>query len=212
MRNLFLLSLIVVLALLITPLNAQVKIQIGPKAGVNIASFSGDDATINGQSLDSKVGFGGGLFAMFQFGNIFAVQPEIYYTMKGASTTINSVDVSFNFDYIEVPLLLKVIIPVQGANVRPSVFVGPVLGFNSTAEVEGEGGGQSATEDISEVVQDTDFGLAFGGGIGFLVGGHELGVDVRYILGLKSWDDSVANDDVKNSVINFNVYFGFSVL
>jgi len=189
-----------------------VKIQIGPKAGVNIANFSGDDATINGQSLDSKFGFGGGIFALFQFGNIIGVQPEIYFTMKGASATINSVDVNFNFNYVEVPLLLKAIIPVEGANVRPAVFVGPVLGFNSTAEVEGEGGGQSATEDISEVVQDTDFGLAFGGGVGFLIGMHELGIDIRYILGLKSWDDSIANDDVKNSVINFNIYFGFSVL
>lgn len=188
------------------------KIQIGPKAGVNIASFSGNDATINGQSLDSKFGFGGGIFALFQFGNIIGVQPEIYYTMKGASTTINNVDVTFNFNYVEAALLLKAIIPVKGANVRPAIFVGPVLGFNSTAEVEGEGNGQSATEDLSEFVQDTDFGLAFGGGIGFLVGGHELGVDIRYILGLKSWDDSDANDDVKNSVINFNIYFGFSVL
>ncbi len=212
MKNLFLLSLIVVLALLVTPLNAQVHIQIGPKVGVNIANFSGNDATINGQSLDSKFGFGGGIFALFQFGNIIGVQPEIYYTMKGASTTINNVDVTFNFDYVEVALLLKAIIPVEGANVRPAIFVGPVLGFNSTAEVEGEDNGQSATEDLSEFVQDTDFGLAFGGGIGFLVGGHELGVDIRYILGLKSWDDSDANDDVKNSVINFNVYFGLSVL
>lgn len=212
MNKLLLLFLVSLLMLSVSSLNAQVHIQVGPKAALNIANFSGDDATINDQSLDSKFGFGGGIFALFQFGDIIAIQPEVYYTMKGASTTINTVDVSFNFDYVEVPLLLKAIIPVEGSNIRPSVFVGPVLSFLSKAEVKGEGGGQSATEDISDDVQDTDFGLAFGGGIGFLIGNNELGLDIRYILGLKSFDDSGANDDIKNSVINFNLYFGFSVL
>ncbi|MBT8386331.1 MAG: PorT family protein [Ignavibacteria bacterium] len=212
MRKLFLLSTIVTLALFITQLNAQVKIQIGPKAGINIASITGDDATFNGQTLDSKFGFGGGIFAMFQFGNIIAIQPEIYYSMKGATTTFNNIDVTFSLDYVEAAILLKAVIPVQGANIRPAVFVGPVLGFNTTAEVKGEGNGQSATEDISDEIQSTDFSLTFGGGIGFLIGMHEIGLDVRYILGLKSFDDTNANDDVKNSAINFNVYFGFSVL
>ena len=212
MKKLFLLSTTVVLSLLFTPLNAQVHIQIGPKAGINIANITGDDATINGQTLDSKFGFGGGIFAMFQFGNIIAIQPEIYYSMKGATTTLNNIDVTFSLDYVEAAILLKAVIPVQGANIRPAIFVGPVLGFSSTAEVKAEGNGQSATEDVSSTVQDTDFSLAFGGGIGFMLGMHELGLDVRYILGLKSFDDSNANDDVKNSAINFNVYFGFSVL
>ncbi len=212
MNKLLLLTCFILFTIFNSSLNGQVHIQVGLKGGANIANFTGDDATFNGQSLDSKFGFCGGVFAMFQFGNIFAVQPEIYYSMKGASTTVNNVDINFNFDYVEVPLLLKVIIPVEGANVRPNIFVGPALGFNSKAEVEGTGNGQSATEDVSEFVQDTDFGLAFGGGVGFLVGGHELGIDIRYILGLKSWDDSDANDDVKNSAINFNIYFGFSVL
>jgi hypothetical protein len=212
MKKLFLLSFIVLLTLFITPLNAQVHIQIGPKVGINIANITGDDATFVGQTLDSKTGFSGGIFSMFQFGNIFAVQPEVYYTMKGATLSYMGADITFTFDYIEVPLLLKVIIPVEDSNIRPSIVAGPVLGFNTTAEVKGEANGQTATEDISDDVQSTDFSLLFGGGIGFMLGIHELGFDIRYILGLKSWDDSGADDDVKNSVINFNVYFGFSVL
>jgi hypothetical protein len=53
--------------------------------------------------------------------------------------------------------------------------------------------------------------LAFGGGIGYLVGKNELGVDVRYILGLSTFDDSSDPWDLKNNVFNFNVYFGFSL-
>jgi hypothetical protein len=213
MKKLFLVSLTVVLSLLITPLNAQVKIQIGPKVGINIASVGGSDGdTFLGESLDSRFGFGGGAFFMFQFGNIFAVQPEIYYSMKGATFTTMDVDITLQLDYMEVPVLLKAIIPVQGSTVRPTIYAGPVLSFNTTAKIEGEGGGQTASEDVSDFVQSTDFSLTFGGGVGFLVGMHEIGFDIRYILGLKSFDDSDDALDIKNNAINFNVYFGLSVL
>ena len=110
--------------------------------------------------------------------------------MKGATSTVMDVDITLALDYIEVPVLLKAIIPVQGSTIRPAIYAGPVLSFNTTAKIEGEGGGQTASEDVSEFVQSTDFALAFGGGVGFLVGMHELGFDIRYILGLKSFDDS----------------------
>ena len=86
MKNLFLLSLTFVLILFISPLNAQMFI--GPKAGLNIANFSGDDTDFLGESFDSKTGFNGGIFFMYQFSELFAIQPEAYYTMKGA-TLIN---------------------------------------------------------------------------------------------------------------------------
>ncbi len=213
MKKLFLLSLILLLTSFVSPLNAQFHIQIGPKVGLSIANIGGSDAdTFLDENLDSRFGFGGGAFFMFQFGKLFAVQPEIYYTMKGATFTTMDVDITLALDYMEVPVLLKVVIPVEGSSVRPSIFAGPVLGFNTTAKVEGEGGGQTASEDVSDFVQSTDFSLVFGGGLGFLVGMHELGFDIRYILGLKSFDDSGDGLDIKNTAINFNVYFGLSVL
>jgi len=208
MKNLSLLSLIVVLALFFTPLNAQVyiqHIQIGPKVGVNIAKFT---------DYDSKIGFAGGIFFQFQFSNLFSIQPEAYYTMKGATISDHRWgDFSYIIDYIELPLLFKLIIPVEGSIIRPSVYAGPVVGFNTTAKYKGEYNDRGLIEisDISDYIQSTDFSLAFGGGIGFIVGNNELGLDIRYILGLKSVFDNSSNVDVKNSVINFNIYFGFSL-
>jgi hypothetical protein len=210
MKNLFLLSLTFLLILFIPPLNAQP--QIGPKAGLNIANVAGDDADILGESLDSRTGFTGGIFFMYQFSNLFAIQPEAYYTMKGATRNINGFEFTFAVDYIEVPFLLKLIIPVEGSNVRPSIFAGPSVGFNTTAKVKLEADGESGEDDIKEDVTSTDFGLVFGGGIGFMVGTNELGFDIRYILGLSTLDDTSDNLDIKNTVIAFNVYFGFSLL
>jgi len=212
MKNLSLRYLIVVLALFFTPLNAQVyiqHIQIGPKVGVNIAKFT---------DYDSKLGFAGGIFFQFQFSNLFSIQPEAYYTMKGATHPNHQYsDETYILNYIEVPLLLKFIIPLEGSIIRPSVYAGPVIGFNTTAEYRIEYNVTYLSPhsleiyDISDDIQSTDFSLAFGGGIGFIVGNNELGLDIRYILGLKSVFDNSSNVDIKNSVINFNIYFGFSL-
>ena len=188
----------------------QAQMQIGPKAGLNIANVGGDDAG----SPDSKMGFAGGFFFMYQFSNMFAIQPEAYYTMKGAKEKESfegvTVEATLSLDYIEVPLLLKLIIPIQGSSVHPAIFAGPAVGFKTTAKAKLEAGGESIEEDLEDI-KSTDFGLVFGGGVGFPVGNNELGLDVRYILGLSTWDDSADPADLKNNVINFNVYFGFSL-
>jgi len=186
------------------------QMQIGPKAGLNLANLSGDDI----EDTDSKTGFAGGVFFMYKFSDMFAIQPEAYYSMKGATDKFDyeggTIDVTYSFDYIEVPLLLKLLIPITNYSINPAIFAGPFVGFNTTAKAKAEADGQSEEQDVEDF-KSTEFGLAFGGGLGFPVGTNELGFDVRYILGLSTLDDSEEEADVKNSVINFNVYFGFSL-
>jgi hypothetical protein len=207
MKNLFTLFFVIVVFVAFS--SAQ-RMQVGPKASLNISNLSGDDI----EDVDSKTGFGGGVFFMYQFSKMFGIQPEAYYTMKGAMEKLEiqgtTVDITYTFDYVEVPLLLKLLIPIENSAVNPAIFAGPFVGFNTTAKIKAEADGQSAEEDIEDV-KSTEFGLAFGGGIGFPVGNNELGFDIRYILGLTTLDDSADEADVKNSVINFNVYFGFSI-
>ena len=189
------------------------QMMIGPKAGVNIASISGDDADqiLEGQTLDSKTGFAGGLFFMYQFSNMFAIQPEAYYTMKGATYSESGADLTISLDYIEVPVLVKFIIPIQGSNIKPSIFAGPSIGFNMTAKSKVEFDGESQENDFKDETKSTEFSLAFGGGLGFPVGNGELGVDIRYLLGMSTFDDSSDPWDLKNNVINFNLYYGFNL-
>jgi hypothetical protein len=187
------------------------QMQAGLKAGLNIANIGGSDADeLVGQSLDSKTAFAGGVFFMYQFSDMFAIQPEAYYSMKGATYSVSGADLTISLDYIEIPLLLKFIIPIEGSNIRPSIFAGPAIGFNTTHKMKVEYSGTSAEMDIPDT-KSTDFSLAFGGGIGFPVGSGELGVDIRYILGLSTIDDSSDPWDIKNNVINFNLYYGFSL-
>jgi hypothetical protein len=184
--------------------------QLGLKAGVNFANVVGDDV----DGVDSKTGFAGGLFFMYQFNKLFAIQPEAYYTMKGATDEEailgETATLTISLDYIEVPILFKVIIPIENSPIRPSVFVGPYVAFNTTAKQKLEYMGESQEADIEDVAS-TDFGLVFGAGLGFPVGTNEVGVDFRYGLGLTSLDDSGEDLDIKNSVFNINAYFGFNL-
>lgn len=187
------------------------QMQFGVKAGLNIANIGGSDADkLVGQSLDSKTGFSGGVFFNYQFNKLFAIQPEAYYSMKGATYKESGVELTITLDYIEIPVLLKLLIPVEGSNIKPTIFAGPAIGFNTTHKMKLEYNGQTVEQDIQNT-KSTDFSLMFGGGLGFMMGKNELGVDVRYILGLSTLDDSSDAFDLKNNVINFNVYFGFSL-
>ena len=184
--------------------------QAGLKAGLNLANLSGDDI----ENTDAKTSFAFGGFFCYQFSPMFAVQPEVYYSMKGATQKMDfegeTVDITYSLDYIEIPLLVKFMIPIKDSKVKPTIFVGPHLAINTTAKVKAEFQGQSEEQDLEDV-KSTEFGLQFGGGIGFPVGKGELGIDIRYILGLSTIDDSAGDADVKNSVINFNLYYGFSL-
>jgi len=196
-----------------TSISLPQGMKLGIKAGLNLANEGGSDVEdFFGQSLDARTGFNGGFFFMYQFNKMFAIQPEAYYTMKGATANVGGFDFTLKLDYIEVPLLLKLIIPVQGSNITPAIFAGPAVGFKTAAKIKGEFEGQSAEEDIDSLVTSTDFSLIFGAGLGFMVGANEVGVDVRYSLGLSSWDNySDDPADVKNNVLSFNAYFGFNI-
>jgi len=181
---------------------------------LNIASVGGADADqiLEGQKLDSKTGFEGGLFFMYQFHKMFAIQPEAYYSMKGATYSQNGGELTLTLDYIEVPLLFKLIIPLEGSKLRPAIFVGPSIGFNSTANAKVVVDGQTVFDtDQKDNTTSTEYCLVFGGGLGYEVGNNEVGVEIRYILGLNTWDDESDPLDVKNNVLNFNAYFGFSL-
>ena len=206
-----------VVLLAVTPLTFG-QMQLGLKAGLNIANVGGSDADnlVDEDfdiSLDSKTGFEGGLFFMYQFNKMFAIQPEAYYSMKGATYTEDEGELTLSLDYIEVPLLFKLLIPIQGSNVRPAFFVGPSVGFNTTANVKIEAGDESGEIDLKDETTSTEFSLVFGGGVGFGVGNNEVGVEIRYILGLNSFDGASDDPlDVTNNVLNFNAYFGFTLL
>jgi outer membrane immunogenic protein len=113
-------------ALLVVPQTASAGVKFGIKGGANIANVNGD--FMEGlEDWKSTIGFCGGIFLELNFGRVLTIQPEVLYTMKGANTG----DGKLKFDYIEIPVLLKLRIPIS--SVHPFVFAGPAFGFNLKA-------------------------------------------------------------------------------
>jgi hypothetical protein len=200
----------VAIMLLLPSLSLAKGITAGFKIGVNYADLFGEEARameeLLGTELKSKWGLCAGGFIQFNISKVFAIQPEFLYTMKGARMEEEilgeTVKVAFNLSYLEVPVLVKLMIPTPGG-VKPSLFVGPSISFKLDAKLKTEALGDTTEVDLSDDMENTGFGLIFGGGLDF----GKLSFDLRYNLGLTSI--SIYDEEIKNGVISLKVGFSF---
>ena len=181
--------------------------EIGLKAGLNIADYKGD-----WRDTDSKMGFCGGAFITCNINEMFAVQTEFLFTMKGANlgeivrtdefgNIIETSSIRDVLNYLEIPVLGKLSVLPQG-RVRPNLFAGPFFALKLSGKHK-----VGSQETDMENLKDTDYGLVFGGGVDFELGQGELTVDARYTLGLaKIYDSGI---DVKNRVISVMLGYSF---
>jgi len=192
--------------LLALPQPAAAGVQFGIKAGGNMAKPTGVDAQDPLATLKNKVGFTGGIFLAFNFGRVVAIQWEVLYTMKGA--TYVALDDSYTdklyADYIEVPLLLKIKIPLPV--IQPFVFAGPSVGFKLQEKLQENGVDVPLTE---KLLKNNDYGAIFGAGVNL---GRSLMLDVRYSLGMQKVISTVQGEvqpDFKNGVWSASLGIAF---
>ena len=209
-------AILVILLTIAFSLASAQKISGGFKAGINLASWYGDDVEeMTGGDLKRKLGFCGGGFIAFGFGKVVVIQPEVLYSQKGARQREEFLDevikVWYKVNYLEMPVCVKVMIPVRG-KVMPSLFLGPYFGVMITdPRGEIEINGLTMEEDL-EGVKDIDFGLVIGGGVDIGLGKGKIVFDVRYSLGLTTIVEEELFDehvDLKNNTFSFLLGYSF---
>lgn len=174
--------------------NAQ-EVKFGVKAGPQIANLTGDDFF---DEADSKFGFHAGVYANIKFGgDQFAFQPELLFSTQGAKLDEQGVDIKYNLNYLNIPLMLKWY-AYEGFNVE----FGPQVGFNMSAKAKGEFLGQSFNEDMEDI-ETIDFGLNIGAGYELESG---INFGIRYGLGLT---EIAKEEGPKNSVFSLSVGYTF---
>ena len=185
---------------------------LGGEAGLNVANVSAE-ADVFGINTDSKTGFWGGVFAHFGIGPIFGVRPEVLYSNKGFKVSDPTGELSLTETYIQIPVLLEAVIPIADSPLRPVVFAGPAVGFETSCKFGASAGGISGSTDCDTGGLDerasTDFSIIFGGELGAAVGSVIPFVGVRYDLGLSNLDASDDPDSVKSRTWTF--YGGLGV-
>ncbi|MEK6782145.1 MAG: porin family protein [Bacteroidota bacterium] len=174
----------------------QVEVSLGLKGGLNLAKL---DISSGASNIDNRTGFHGGAFALFKLTKI-GIQPEILFSKQGANFTANTTDVEANFDYINVPILLKLYL-AAGLNLQ----LGPQFGFLTTSELVSTTSGITTTEDIKSFL-DKKYETAVAVGLGWdLPFGVTL--DARYNIGLSDVEVTNSTPPVsfKNQVIQISV-------
>lgn len=185
---------IILVLLLATSAFAQ-GLTFGVKGGINYATLSGDDVV----DAEWKLGFAAGAVAAFDVMDMLVIQGEVLYSMKGAEY---EGDISTDLTYIEIPVLLKYTIPMEGM-IAPNLFIGPSIGIILSAE--------AADEDIKDDTKSLDYGVVVGAGVDFDLGTGKVTVDARYNYGLTSIDDSGEEFDIKNGGISAFVGYLFGI-
>lgn len=173
------------------------NVSLGLKAGASLTNLTGADA----KGFDNRFGFHGGLFANIGISSLFAFQPELLYSQKGANFS-NITDRSLRLHYLDVPLAFHV-------NTGGLFFeAGPQVGFLVAAKSQ-DG---SASVDVQNRYNAVDFGYLFG--LGYQLK-HGLGVGLRYNGGFSNVDKAttIGNTTFQARARNsaFQLYLTYSV-
>ena len=108
------LLLVAVLLTMVSSSFAQVQFALGLKGGPNFNKLDvNSDVAAN---YSNRTGFHGGAFAMVKLTK-FAIQPEVLFSRQGSKFSFNAQNLETNFDYINVPVMLK-LYTVAGLNLQ----------------------------------------------------------------------------------------------
>lgn len=181
--------------------HAQMAVSIGPKAGFAVTSFQVNDATIESRTTGL-----GGLFLNWQLHPIFALQPELLLSERGAIYTKNGSRTDIRLRYFEVPVLAKLRIPV-GDVFFPHILFGPDFAFNTNVKytrVDTQNGDIYAQS--GDDITKTDVGGLLGAGFDIQVKHVFFTVDGRYGYAFNKLGENTYN--VRNTGWSFSAGIG----
>ena len=175
------------------------EIAIGIKGGLNFANINPNQSV--GGTYDSRTGYHFGAFTLFKLSKI-GIQPEVLFSKQGTKYTASTGNIDANFDYINIPVILKIYL-MAGLNLQ----VGPQIGFVSGGDVKTTVSGVTSTQSAKDFVKGSDTSVAFGAGWDLPFG---LNIDARYNLGVSSNSINGSTTTFKNQV--FQISAGFKLI
>jgi hypothetical protein len=151
----------------------------GLKISLNSADMMGAGVP---SGLTPQTGFAAGAYLDWRLAGRASIQPEILYTQKGGEVESGTNPYEYHFDYVEIPVLLKLTMAGPGAAFRPHIYAGPFVGFKIDARIEtysGRDQEESAEQTLSSA-RGIDAGFAVGVGTDLAIGPGRVVLDLRY--------------------------------
>lgn len=168
---------------------------IGVTGGVNISNFNG----IKGASVKNGLIIGG--FMRYDLIQGLSLQPELLFSMKGASVSLAAAlpselatpsHIDWTLNYVEVPVLVRLdVFSVPIVPVAIDLYAGPDFAFNVASKNKTEtqfanGFTATSTTDESKNTQPFNFNIVLGGGGHIDLGPMTAGLELRYTFGTAS--------------------------
>lgn len=208
---------------ILVPDAGQAQLPLGLRGGINLSEFVGGDA-----EADTKRGLDLGVaFSPLQAGP-FSLMIEGYYRQKGAETLQSSLDsteppesVEFGLDYVEIPVLARVDIPLAS---RLGLYLqgGPAFGWQLDCGVEfstsGDPGSPTGNCDdllgggLEDTLRDYEMGAVGGAGLELIVlqGVGAITLDARINRGLTRLTKEDTGSDLKNQSMSLMLGYTFN--
>jgi hypothetical protein len=153
--------------LLFSIISVGQEIKFGAKIGINNSTVSSSYA-----SYSSTIGLQIGGYASYNFSDKFVLQPELLYSMQGASSPL----AKLTLNYLNIPVMGKYYVADKF-----NLEAGPQIGFLlSTDTVATPSQYSSSTPPSKSTV---DFGINFGAGYDI---NDKISIDLRYTKGLSN--------------------------
>ena len=173
------------------------QVRFGVKAGYNLSTlvYSG---TFSLEGEKPKSGFNAGIFAVIPFSESFSLVPELIYSSQGTNVQNSYGNGHLDYDYINIPVLLRYKIPM-GIYFETGLQTSILLSANEKSN--------GNTMDIMYRTYSTDFAWPIG--LGYQIPDLHIGIDLRYNLGLIDIQKSSSDENVKNSVFQFGIFYLF---
>jgi hypothetical protein len=199
--------LILITACLIS-ISANCQTQIGPVAGVNLASFRYSKAVSNNSF---RVGYSLGIKTNTNFGEIMSFQPALIWNNIGGKSKDGDNSLTTSVNYLALPLNLAVRLGDEEGG-QFQIFLGPYLGYAISGTRTNKTGSEEDSDDISfgtEMGRINPFDFGFNAGVGYKTGAALF--NLNYGLGLNNLSNFSGSGSSKiyNSVISLNVAFLF---
>lgn len=192
-----------IIALAATTTNAQVSV--GAKAGLNLATFTGADATrTNFPGKANKAGLNVGAIVNIPIKAGFSVEPGAYLSMEGCKVDAGT----YELTYVNIPVMAKYKFAHKGKgkankNTGFSLATGPQLGLLTSAKVKPTGGTET---DIKDQLQSTDYSWAVAAAF---TTAKRVGFEAKYNIGVVTIDKDAPKQKITNSVLQFNIFYIF---
>jgi len=204
---------------LLLPTFSYAQAEIGFRVGVNMAELNYEAIASNPLELTANNGIQFSTTTNFRIARYFSIQPELVFSQKGYMYKEDGSNFnSFLSNYLELPLLLELSIPL-GETFQIYGDAGPNLSYlvNATQklfDINTNEYTQSKVDfDAQEELERVDYGFNFGGGFSIRVKRNKFTFDVRYNMGL----NDIMNVDstqaafqlARNKVTNFAVGYSY---